>query len=97
MDNALRGYVPGRYIDRQMFATQLEYRLALPKRLGLVAFGGVGEVAPSVGKFNGENLLPAIGTGLRFLLNKKYHVNLRIDIAQGKNEHTWSMSIGEAF
>ena len=95
--NELRGYVPGRYIDTRMFATQLEYRLALPKRLGLVAFGGVGEVAPSLGKFNGDNLLPAIGAGLRFLLDRKYHVNFRIDFAQGKNEHTWSMGIAEAF
>lgn len=29
-----------------MVATQLEYRLTLPKRFGLVAFGGLGEVIP---------------------------------------------------
>ena len=37
----------GRYLDRYMFATQLEYRLVLPWRLGLVGFGGIGEVAPA--------------------------------------------------
>jgi outer membrane protein assembly factor BamA len=31
--NELRGYIAGRYLDRYMVATQLEYRLALPKRL----------------------------------------------------------------
>jgi hypothetical protein len=97
VQNELQGYTAGRYIDRYMFATQLEYRLVLPKRFGLVGFGGVGEVAPSVGQFNYSNLLPSIGTGLRFMLDKKYHVNLRANIAEGKNGHTWSMGVGEDF
>jgi outer membrane protein assembly factor BamA len=42
VQNELQGYTAGRYIDRYMFATQLEYRLVLPKRFGLVGFGGVG-------------------------------------------------------
>jgi hypothetical protein len=97
VQNELQGYTAGRYIDRYMFATQLEYRLVLPKRFGLVGFGGVGEVAPSVGQFNYSNLLPSVGTGIRFLLDKKYHVNLRANIAEGKNGHTWSMGVGEDF
>jgi len=96
-NNELRGYTAGQYIDRFMIATQLEYRLDLPKRFGAAVFGGVGEVAPSVGKFNNDNLLPSIGAGPRFILSTKYHVNLRFDIAQGKNGHTWSMGVGEAF
>ncbi len=96
-ENKLRGYVAGQYIDRRMFATQVEYRLELPMRLGVAVFGGVGEVAPSLGKFNHENLLPAVGIGPRFNLSKKYHVNLRLDFAQGKNGHTWSVGVGEAF
>jgi hypothetical protein len=96
-NNELRGYVAGRYIDLRMFATQLEYRLELPKRFGLAAFGGVGEVAPTVAKFRYDELLPAVGAGLRYMLSKKYHVNLRVDIAQGKNGHTWSMGVAEAF
>ena len=60
-----------------MLATQLEYRLVLRWRLGLVGFGGIGEVAPSVGEFRGDQLLPAGGTGIRFLLSKKFQVNLK--------------------
>jgi hypothetical protein len=41
--------------------------------------------------------LPSGGGGLRFLLSKKYHVNLRADIAQGVDGHTFSMGVGEAF
>jgi hypothetical protein len=97
MQNELRGYAAGRYIDRKMIATQVEYRRTLPWRFGVVAFGGVGEVAPSLSKFNADNLLGSVGGGVRFSLSTKYHVNLRADIAQGKNGHTFSMGLGEAF
>ncbi|HEU5233485.1 MAG TPA: BamA/TamA family outer membrane protein [Terriglobales bacterium] len=96
--NELRGYEAGRYIDRFMVATQLEYRVSLPKRFGVVGFGGIGGVAPGARKFfYSSSFLPAGGGGIRFLLSKSYHVNLRADIAAGKNEHTVSMGISEAF
>jgi hypothetical protein len=97
-NNELRGYEAGRYFDRYMTATQLEYRLVLPWRLGLVGFGGIGAVAPGGQDFFRSNaFLPAGGGGLRFMLSKTYHVNLRADIAAGKNEHTFSMGVSEAF
>ncbi|MDT8069102.1 MAG: BamA/TamA family outer membrane protein [Terriglobia bacterium] len=97
MRNELRGYPAGRYIDDKMLATQVEYRVVLPWRMGAVAFAGIGEVGSSLSKFNYDNLLPSGGVGLRFNLSKKYHVNLRADIAQGKNGHTFSMGLAEAF
>jgi hypothetical protein len=96
-NSELRGYTAGRYLDRYMFATQLEYRLVLPWRLGLVGFGGLGEVAPGGDAFRTDQFLPAGGTGIRFLLSKKFHVNLRTDFAWGKDNFTWSMGVGEAF
>lgn len=94
----LRGYTAGRYFDRYMFGTQLEYRLALPKRMGLVGFGGLGEVIPGGNQpFRTKNFLPSGGGGVRFELSKRYHVNLRADFAQGKDSHTWSLGVGEAF
>lgn len=96
-NNQLRGYVAGQFIDRDMIATQLEYRRELVWRFGMVVFGGLGEVAPSVSQFRFDNILPAIGGGVRFKLSRKYNVNFRADIAQGKNGHTFSMGIGEAF
>jgi hypothetical protein len=74
-----------------MFATQLEYRLVLPWRLGLVGF------APSGDGFRTDQFLPAGGTGIRFLLSKKFHVNPHTDFAWGKDNFTWSMGVGEAF
>jgi hypothetical protein len=97
-NNELRGYTAGQYFTSYMLATQLEYRLVLPKRFGLVVFGGVGETIPEKNQVYGSELfLPAGGGGLRFLLSKQYHVNLRADIAQGVNGHTFSLGVGEAF
>jgi outer membrane protein assembly factor BamA len=96
-NNQLRGYQAGQYLDRFMVATQLEYRLTLPKRFGLVGFGGLGGVVPGSEQFRFAHFLPSIGAGLRYELSTKYHVNLRLDAAQGNGSHTWAMGVGEAF
>jgi hypothetical protein len=96
-NNELRGYTAGRYLDRYMFATQLEYRLVLPWRFGLVGFGGVGSVTPGGNQLRFNQFLPAGGTGMRYMLSKKYHVNLRTDFGWGKDNFTWSVGVGEAF
>ena len=97
-NSELRGYTAGRYFTRYMLATQLEYRLELPKRFGLVAFGGLGGVIPGSDQLlMTSKFLPGGGAGLRFQLSQKFHVNLRADIAQGTDGHTFSMGVGEAF
>jgi outer membrane protein assembly factor BamA len=100
-NNELRGYVAGRYFTRYSMTTQLEYRLVLPKRFGIVVFGGVGGAIPGgsqiLQRLESSHFLPSGGGGLRFELSKKYHVNLRADIAQGRDGHTFGMGVGEAF
>jgi hypothetical protein len=100
-NNELRGYTAGKYFTRYTLATQAEYRLVLPKRFGLVAFGGLGGVIPGGSQLSQRvqngHFLPGGGGGLRFELSKKYHVNLRADIAQGTDGHTFGMGVGEAF
>jgi hypothetical protein len=97
--NELRGYTPGKYLDRYMSTTQVEYRLTLPKGFGLAAFGGIGEVIPGSSQilFKNDHFLPDVGGGPRFELSKKYHVNLRTDFARGRDSWTRSMGVGEAF
>jgi outer membrane protein assembly factor BamA len=93
----LRGYQTGRYRDRAMIATQGEWRVILPWRLGAALFGGVGEVAPDGGSFNTKDLLPSGGCGLRFNLSKQRRINLRLDLAYSKTGGSWSMGLGEVF
>jgi len=96
-NNQLRGYKAGQYLDRSMVTAQAEYRLVLPWRFGATVFAGIGGVANGLGQLKADQLLPAGGTGARFLLSKSYHVNLRSDFAWGRNSFTWSMGVGEAF
>ena len=95
--NDLRGYTTGEFQNRRMFATQAEYRRELAKRLGVVAFGGIGGVARRWGDFRTDQLLPAAGVGLRFKLDKKNHINYRIDFAFGREGRTLSIGVAEAF
>jgi outer membrane translocation and assembly module TamA len=95
--NDVRGYDTGRYRDKLMLTSQLEYRRELPKRLGFAAFFGLGEVAPEVGKFNADNLKPAGGVGIRYTLAKKNHVNFRVDYAVGLDGGGVYMGVTEAF
>jgi hypothetical protein len=100
-NNELRGYTAGRYFTRYSIATQVEYRLVLPRRFGLVVFGGLGETIPGgtqlLQRIQNSHFLPSGGGGLRFQLSKQYHVNLRADIAQGRDGHTFGLGVGEAF
>jgi hypothetical protein len=97
-NSELRGYIAGQSFTRYMITSQVEYRLELPKRFGLVVFGGLGGAIPGGTQLYGaQKFLPAGGGGLRFELSKVYHVNLRADIAQGTTGHTFSMGVGEAF
>jgi surface antigen Omp85-like protein len=100
--NDLRGYTAGRYQDRRMFATQAEYRLMFPSsgflgRFGVVAFAGVGAIGNKFTNIGQSDLLSAGGAGLRFRLLKKYPINFRIDYGQGKDGHTLSIGVLEAF
>jgi hypothetical protein len=88
--NELRGYAAAKYIDRYMFTTQLEYRLTLPKGIGLAGFAGVGEVIPGSSQvlFKNNHFLPDVGAGPRYELSRKFHVNLRADFARGRDSWT---------
>ncbi len=93
----MRGYYPGRYRDRQMIAGQAEYRFLLFWRFGLVLFAGAGDVAGTIPRWNTAHLKYSRGAGLRFTMNRDNHLNLRIDIAYGKNSAFPVIAIGEAF
>ena len=63
----------------------------------MVGFGDIGDLAPGADKFRSDQFLPAGDTGIRFLLSREFHVDLRTDFAWGKDNFTWSMGVGEAF
>lgn len=93
----LRGYAVGQYRDRALLAAQAEWRSELWWRFGATAFFGEGAVAPGLGSFTWDSLLPGGGLGLRFTLAQRNHVNLRADYAWGKDSTALYVGVIEAF
>jgi Omp85 superfamily domain len=93
----LRGYTIGQFQDTQMFAVQGEYRLEITKRIGTVAFAGVGGVMPSLNAIAFDELLPSGGVGLRYVVAEKNHVAVRFDAAWGREGSQFYLTVGEAF
>jgi outer membrane protein assembly factor BamA len=93
----LRGYTPGSYIGKSLFTAQAEWRWQMLPRWGVVAFGGAGSITGTIDEKNTETWLPAAGAGLRFRLVKSLDLNLRADVAWGRDDHTFTLSVGEAF
>ncbi len=58
---------------------------------------GAGSVAPDLGSFRGDDLLPAGGAGLRLRVSETYGVNVSVDYAFGKDSDAIYVRIGEAF
>ncbi len=93
----LRGYTAGQYRDNLMLALQTEYRRHVKGPWGYVVFLGVGEVAPRLAALNFQDLLPSAGVGLRYTLAEENHVNMRVDVAYGKEGGAVHFGAGEAF
>jgi len=96
-DETMRGYFEGRYIDRHLLSTQVEWRQRLNHLWGITGFMGLGGVAPSLDKFSMDTMRPAIGIGLRFTIDPKEDLNLRLDFAAGQRTSNYYFKIAEAF
>ncbi len=84
--SSARGYFYGRYIDKNMFVVQAEYRYQLKPRWTLAAFGLFGSVAGDAAdllRFN--SVKPGYGAGVRFKLIKDQGTWLRLDIGNGND------------
>ncbi len=93
----LRGYTLGTYQDRMLLAGQAEIRWKFLPLWGLVGFAGIGQVAPDLDEFHGDDLLPSIGGGIRFTVAPENGINLRLDFAAGKDDYAFYFGVGEAF
>jgi len=93
----MRGYFEGRYTERHLIATQVEWRQKLTDRWGIVGFAGVGGVAPSINEFKIKNLRPSLGVGVRFLIDKEENLNLRLDYGFGNEKSNYYFKIAESF
>ncbi|WP_378178830.1 BamA/TamA family outer membrane protein [Aquimarina sp. SS2-1] len=97
-DQILRGYREGRFVDRDLLATQIEYRKQFgTSRFGAVAFVGAGDIYQNVNEFQFKNLRYNFGAGLRFMVDRSENLNIRIDWGFGRSSNYLYLGIAEAF
>lgn len=94
-----RGYFLGRYLDKNMYTAQIEYRWRFKARWTLASFILAGEVAEEPKDFFSiKNNKPSFGFGTRYKIFKDKDTWLRFDIGQGIDGNSGIyFGINEAF
>jgi outer membrane protein assembly factor BamA len=95
--NNMRGYWTGRFRDKNLITVQAEYRIPLVKRIGVVGFAGLGNVASRLSHFGHSDLKYSLGFGLRYAFNPKEKLNIRLDIGFTKEGSGFYITATEAF
>lgn len=93
----MRGYYEGRYIDKNQVALQAEYRMTIYKRIGAAAFANAAVLGNQSDFLRLNTIYYTTGAGLRFNINKKDKLNLRLDYAVGPGTSGIYFTVGEAF
>jgi hypothetical protein len=95
--NSMRGYYSGRFRDKNQEFVQVEYRVPVIGRFGVVAFGGVGDVNHNFTDVYLDQLKYSWGAGVRVALSKSEKLNLRLDYGIGQQSSGFYFQLGEAF
>jgi outer membrane protein assembly factor BamA len=93
----MRGYYAGRYRDKDILATQAEYRFPVYKKFGLVFFAGGGRVSDRLKNFTLNGIRYSVGGGIRFALKPEDKLNLRVDYGMGYKSRGLYVTVAESF
>ena len=93
----MRGYYQGYFRYPFMYAAQIEYRHTIWRFLGFATWLGAGATTNKWYQFKEESLHPNAGAGLRFRINKKDNLNIRLDYGIGKHQQGFYIDIAESF
>jgi hypothetical protein len=95
--NRMRGYYEGKYRDKSILDSQVEYRFPLFWLLGGVVFASSGLVSESYETMDFDNLKTTAGLGIRLTVDQKNRTNIRFDAGFGKNTYILFFGFSEAF
>jgi outer membrane protein assembly factor BamA len=97
-DRIMRGYFSGRFRDNQFAAAQAEYRYPVGKSFVLAAFASAGQTAEGLSKMELKLMQHSVGGGLRYLVNKKGHLYIRMDAGYTRQKNVgFYFALGDAF
>ena len=100
----LRGYVRGQYLAEHSTFIELDERYTLKNNWGLTAFAGIGclygdnVIGNKQHCDSSDNLYPAIGAGISYLLKPKEKIVIRAEYAVGKDDnYGFYLKLGQPF
>ena len=93
----MRGYYQGRYRDNNLVIIQEEIRIPLFWRIGLAAFGGIGQVSETTKQLQINQFHYNVGAGLRFKIDRKENTNIRFDWGFTEDSQGMYLVFAEAF
>lgn len=92
-----RGYYPGRYRDNFMVSLQSEIRFPVFRRFSGTTFVSVANIGNDFNDIFESVVKYSFGVGLRYKINRKENVNIRLDYGQGYKSSGNYINFGEAF
>lgn len=95
--NRTRGFNDRRYQDNAELSFVTEYRFPVSGRFGGVLFGATGTVAPDFGNLFSSRYRNTAGAGIRYTINKKDGIRIRIDYGLSEEGGNLYFTIREAF
>ena len=93
----MRGYYSGRYLDRNLIVVQGEWRYPIARRVSGTLFTGIGVIGDDLTKGSDRSVYESVGAGLRYQASARERINLRLDIAFGRDTSGIYLGIMEAF
>jgi len=93
----MRGYYEGRFRDKTMMLFQTEFRIQLFPRWYINLFSSLGWVANSFSHLQIKHTHYSGGIGLRFMIDRKQKINLRLDTATGHDGIKYYFTFNEAY
>lgn len=95
--NRTRGFNDRRYQDNGELSFSMEYRFPLSGRFGGTFFASTGTVAPNFSALFSSRYRNTAGAGLRYTINKKEGIRLRVDYGQSAEGGNLYLTVREAF
>ena len=86
-------YPPWHYL----LAAQAEYRWRFYGKWTAVGFFGLATMFESINPDDDGQILPGIGTGIRYMAFPETNMNIGLDVAVGREDWGLNFRFGEAF
>ena len=93
----MRGFIEGRYMDKQYFLTQFEYRKIVYWRIGIALSYSYGNVFDKFENLRLKDFKHTWGAGLRFVFDKEEKINIRVDLGFAEGTTGVYFALDEAF